>query len=275
MSRIIITPLSKDKNYWKDVWDCRNIILILAWRDVIVRYKQTAVGVFWTLLKPALTIIIFWTVSSVLNISHDKIPQVVLVGSAVLPWQFVSSLFSDVSNSLINNEHIIKKIYFPLITIPLSSSVVSLIDFTVSLILLILIFGFSGFTPPLNSIFLPFFTLLGFMASFGSGLFFSSSSVKYRDFRVLVPFVVQIALYLSPVVFTSQMVYESTQIHDILKILYACNPYVCVIDGFRWCLTGININFLYFMISAISLTMILIFGIFYFRRSERYFAEYL
>ena len=275
MTKIIITPDSKEQDYWTDVWQCRQIILILAWRDIVVRYKQSVIGVFWTLLKPSVTIAIFWLVSTVLNIDYKEVPHLVLVGSAVIPWQYVSSLFTDVSNSLVNNDHIIKKIYFPLIIIPFSSAVVSFVDFIISLILLTFIFAASGFCPSWHILMLPFFIVLGFLASFGLGLFFGASSVKYRDFRVLVPFITQIALYVSPVVFTSQLVYESKNIHALLKVLYSVNPFVCVIDGFRWCLADIPLHLNYFGVSLFSLFTILVISIFHFRSSERHFAEFI
>lgn len=275
MSKIIITPESKDEQYWREVWSRRQIIFILIWRDLKVRYKQSIIGVFWTLLKPAITIVIFYLVGNILNIAHGDIPYIVVVASSVIPWQFISSCFSDVSNSLINNDRIITKIYFPLVIIPLSSSFVSFVDFLISMVIIIIVCISSGFIPSINIFLLPVFVFLGYILAFGAGIYFASASVKYRDFRVLIPFILQIALYVSPIIFTSQMVYQSEKFSNFLKTIYSLNPLVCVIDGFRWCLTGAEISTNYFIISLGVLLAINVLSIRYFRHSEKYFAEFI
>ena len=275
MSTIVITPESKNQTYWSDVYQFRQIIFILAWRDIKVRYKQSIIGIFWTLIKPTITIAIFWIVSTILDIGNEGVPKVLVVASAVVPWQYISSSFSDVSNSLINNEQIIRKIYFPLVIIPISSAIVSLFDFIISIMILITIYLYLGFTPNIQILFLPLFLLLGWIANFGIGLIFASSAVRYRDFRVIVPFIIQVATYVSPIIFTSQLVYNNNSLNQWIKIVYALNPFVFVIDSFRWCLVGIEINYFYYFISLVSALSLFVFGVVYFKKLEKYFAEFI
>lgn len=275
MKRIIITPESDNANYWKDVWSFKNLFYILAWRDVTVRYKQTYIGILWAIIRPAITITIFWLVGWLFNIPSEGVPRIILVTAAALPWQLVSTAFSDSANSLINNSNLLSKIYFPLIVLPISSVMVCLVDFLISFGILIIIMISIDYLPGWQILLLPLFLVLGLVTALGAGLLFAALNVKYRDFRVIIPFIIQLGMYVSPVAFSSNSIYKSTTIPAILKLMYALNPIVAVIDGFRWCITGgateINVNgFIPSIFISISL---LFFGIYYFRKTEKTIAD--
>ncbi len=275
MKRIVITPESVNAHYWKDVWSFRSLFYILAWRDVAVRYKQTVIGLLWAVLRPALTIAVFWLVGWVFSLPSYGVPRIILVTAATLPWQLVSSAFSEAANSLINNSGLISKVYFPIIILPVSSVIVCIIDFLVSLAMLLLIMIGLQFAPGWQILCLPLFILLGLVVALGSGMLIAALNVKYRDFRVLVPFVVQLGMYVSPVAFSSTTIYTSQTIPEALKVIYSLNPMVAVIDGFRWCITGgqIEVQLQGLLLSiGISLLMLVI-GVAYFRKTEKAFAD--
>ena len=235
---VFIEPGRAEKNYWKDLWRYRELFYILSWRDLKVRYKQTIIGVVWSVLRPLLTMAIFTFIFK--NVAKFEAPAgvsyPVLVFAGLLPWQFFAAGLTEASNSLIGNERLISKVYFPRMIIPAASVITSLLDFFISLVLMFGLMLLFKNVPSINLIFLPVFILMAFFASFGIGLWLTALNVKYRDFKHVVPFLVQIGLYLSPVGFLSQTAKEI--IPEKFQLLYYLNPMAGVIDGFRWCFFG-------------------------------------
>lgn len=268
---IIIEAGRSEKNYWKDLWRYRELFYILAWRDIKVRYKQTVIGAAWSIIRPLLTMIIFTIVfNKVANLpSEGNVPYAILVYAAMLPWQFFSNALSESSGSLIGNANLITKVYFPRLIIPASSVIVSLLDFAISFVILIGLCIWYQYVPSWQIVFLPFFIILVFFVSFGLGLLLTALNVKYRDFRYIIPFIIQFGLYISPVGFSSTIVPEKYQ------WLYSLNPLVGVIDGFRWCLLDTNTPLnAYSIISSITSTLIItVIGVRYFRKMEKSFAD--
>lgn len=275
MRRIEITGEGDDANYWSEVWKFSHLLTVLAWRDISVRYKQTLVGILWAVIRPTLTIGIFWIIGTALNISSHGSPRFILIAAATIAWQLVSSSFSDAANSVINNANLVTKVYFPPIILPLSSILVSIFDFMISLIILLIIIVIGGFGIGLHILILPLFILLSITCALGSGLLFASLNVKYRDIRVIVPFMIQLGIYISPVAFNSASVFESTNISYFVKLIYSLNPMVAIIDGFKWCFTFGNseLNTPWLFISVGFNIIVLILGVLYFRKSEKYFAD--
>ncbi|MBP6313095.1 MAG: ABC transporter permease [Flavobacteriales bacterium] len=274
--RIILEPGSADKHYWRDLWKYRGLFGFLAWRDILVRYKQTAIGIAWSVIRPVLTLSVMafigWLFESKLP---GDVPRLLLVGAATLPWTFFSTAFSEAANSLVANRNLLTKIYFPRLIVPASTVIVCLIDFAISFIILVLLMIFFQFMPDIKVLLLPFFLLLALVTAMGTGILIAALNVKYRDFRYIIPFIVQFGLYISPVAFSSADIYESTRIPEALKMLYALNPMVGVIDGFRWCILGGETT-LYvpgFLLSIGVSIFFLFIGIRYFRRTERGFAD--
>jgi len=273
---VFIEPGRAERNYWKDLWRYRELFYILSWRDLKVRYKQTVIGVVWSVLRPLLTMVIFTFVFG--RMANFKPPPgvdeyAILVFAGLLPWQFFSAGLSEASNSLIGNERLISKVYFPRMIIPAASVITSLVDFFISLGLMLILLIFFRTVPSLNLVFLPLFIIMAFFASFGVGLWLTALNVKYRDFKHVVPFLIQIGLYLSPVDFTSDK--ASTLIPEKFRMLYYLNPMTGVIDGFRWCFFGDKTP-IYWSGMFLSLTVIIIFlliGIRTFRRMEKSFAD--
>lgn len=273
--RIVITPENANKNYWKDLWNYRSLFYFLAWRDVRVRYKQTVIGVAWSVLRPLLTIAIFWFIGWLFNLPDDGVPRVLMVTAATLPWQFFSTAFSESAGSLVANSNLLTKVYFPRIIVPISTVIVCLIDFLISFGILVVIMIALQFNPGWQILLLPVFLLFATLTAIGSGLLIAALNVKFRDFRYMIPFIVQFGLYISPVAFSSSAIFESEKIPGWIKFVYSLNPMVGVIDGFRWCITGgdIIINQTAF-ISSIGITILLLFvGITYFRKTEKSFAD--
>ncbi len=268
---IIIEAGRAEKNYWKDLWRFRELFYILAWRDIKVRYKQTVIGAAWSILRPLLTMIIFTVVfSKVAKLpTEGTAPYAILVYAAMLPWQFFANALSESSGSLIGNSNLITKVYFPRLIIPASSVIVSLIDFAISFVILIGLCVWYQYIPSWHIIFLPLFILLVFFVAFGLGLLLTALNVKFRDFRYIIPFIIQFGLYISPVGFSSSIVPEK------YHWLYSLNPMVGVIDGFRWCILSSDIPLNnYSLISAIITTLLItIIGIQYFRKTEKGFAD--
>ena len=267
---LVIEPGGGFGRLWADLWRYRELFFFLAWRDILVRYKQTAIGVAWAILRPFLTMVVFTLVFGRLaKFPSDGAPYPILVFAAMLPWQLFSNALQESSNSLIGNSALISKIYFPRLIVPASSVAVSLVDFLISFGILVGLMVWYGFVPSWRVLFLPFFILLVLLLSLGAGFWFSAINVKYRDFRYVVPFVVQFGLYVSPVGFSSSVVPDSW------RLLYSLNPMVGVIDGFRWALIGESPR-LYMpgFLASIGLTAALcLYGLVYFRRTERYFAD--
>jgi lipopolysaccharide transport system permease protein len=262
-----------ERHYWRDIWHYRELFAILAWRDVAVRYKQTLIGVAWAIVRPFLTMVIFTIVFSRLAKlpSDGAVPYPVLVFAGMLPWFLFSSILSEASNSLVGNANLVGKVYFPRIIIPASSAVVALVDFAINLVLLFALMAWFGFWPKWQFLFLPAFVLLAVLASLGPALLITALNVKYRDFRYIIPFIMQFGLYVSPVGFSS------ARVPDAWRLWYSLNPVVGVIDGFRWCLLG-GQSQLYmpgFLMSLAVVALFLWLGVWYFRRTERTFADLL
>lgn len=267
---VIIDPGRRVKNYWKDLWMFRGLFYFLSWRDVLVRYKQTAIGVLWSILRPLVTMIVFTFIfGNLAKLPDNGVPYILLVSAGMLPWQFFANAFSEASNSLIANSAMLSKVYFPRIIIPVSAVIVSFIDLLISFAIMIVLMIWFQFVPPWQIVFLPLFILLAFLVTMGMGFLISALNVKYRDFRYIVPFIVQFGLYISPVGFSTTVIPEN------LRVFYSLNPMVGVIDGFRWCLLGANIPLATtgFYVSFIMGILIFIFGVFYFRKMERTFAD--
>lgn len=266
---LIIAPGRAAKNYWKDLWRYRELFYILSWRDIKVRYKQTVIGAAWSVIRPLLTTIIFTIIfSRVAKLgSPGAAPYALMVFAGMLPWQFFSNALSESSSSLIGNANLITKVYFPRMIIPASSVITSLVDFGISFVIFLCMCIWYQFIPSWHIIFLPVFILLAFTCAFGIGLYLTAVNVKYRDFRYIIPFIVQFGLYISPVGFSSSVISEK------YRFLFSLNPMVGVIDGFRWCLLGDPINWRSFIGSLVITILFLIIGIFYFRKMERSFAD--
>ena len=268
--KVTIEAGRTERHYWEDVWRYRELFYFLAWRDLLVRYKQTVIGVAWAVLRPLLTMLALTLVFGKLaKMPSGGVPYPLLVFAALLPWQFFASSFSEAGNSLISNSNMISKVYFPRIAIPASSIIVSFVDFLISLSLLAAIMLWYGFMPDMRILLLPVFTLIAIAASFGGGLWIAALNVKYRDFRYVIPFVVQFGLYVSPVGFSSSVVPERW------RLIYSLNPMVGVIDGFRWAILG-GESQLYlpgFLLSIAMVIIVLATGIIYFRKTEKIFAD--
>ena len=267
---LIIEAGKTERQYWRDLWRYRELFYFLAWRDVLVRYKQTVIGVAWAVIQPLFTMIVFTLVFGRLaKLPSGGVPYAVMVYAAMLPWQFFSNALGQCSNSLIGNANLISKIYFPRLIIPTSSVIVALVDFFISSAILAGLMAWYHVVPPWQIVTLPFFILLAFGAAMGAGLWLAALNVEYRDFRYVVPFLIQAGLYISPVGFSSAIV------PDKFRLLYSLNPMVGVIDGFRWALLGQN-TALYlpgFIASVVLTGLTLLTGIWYFRKTERTFAD--
>ena len=270
LPELIIEAGQTEKLYWQDLWRYRELFYFLAWRDILVRYKQTAIGIAWALIRPFLTMVVFTVVFGQLaKLPSEGVPYPILVFSAMLPWQFFSNSLSECSNSLIGNANLLSKVYFPRLIVPTSAIVVSFVDFMISGIILLGLMAWYNFVPGWRILTLPLFISIAFAASMGAGLWLASLNVQYRDFRFIVPFIVQFGLYISPVGFSSTIVPEKW------RFLYSLNPMVGVIDGFRWAILGGNSQ-LYlpgFMLSMGLVILLLVSGIWYFRKMERTFAD--
>jgi len=266
---IIIEPGRSFKNYWRDLWNYRELFYFLAWRDILVRYKQTVIGVAWSVLRPLLTMIVFTLVFGKLaKLPSEGAPYPILVYAALLPWQFFANSLTESSNSLITNANMLTKIYFPRLIVPASSVIVSLVDFLISLAILAALMVYYRFLPDWRIITLPLFLLMAFLTALGAGLWLASLNVKYRDFRFVVPFIVQFGLYISPVGFSSGIIPARW------RLIYSLNPMVGVIDGFRWAVLGnAPIYWPGFTLSLLATVFLTVWGVWYFRKTERVLAD--
>ena len=268
---LIIEAGRSERQYWKDLWRYRELFYFLAWRDILVRYKQTAIGVTWALIRPLLTMIVFTVVFG--NIaklpSEGNAPYPILVFSAMLPWQFFANALSECSDSLLSNSNLISKVYFPRLIVPASAVIVSFVDFLISGLILLALMVWYDFVPSWRILTLPLFIFIAFAAAIGGGLWLAALNVQYRDFRYIVPFIVQFGLYISPVGFSSTIVPAKW------RFLYSLNPMVGVIDGFRWAILGGDTNLYWsgFLLSIAIVAGLVISGIWYFRKMERTFAD--
>ncbi len=267
---ITITPDKYSNNLLKDLWQYRDLFYFLAWRDILVRYKQTVLGIVWCLIRPLSTMVVLTIVfGKIAGLPSGDIPYTILVFTAMLPWQLFSNIFTKASNSLISNVSLVSRVYFPRLIIPATSVMVSLVDFTISFCMLIVLMLLHDITPDWKIIFLPFFLFIAVLTSLGAGFFISAMNVKYRDFMHIVPFVIQFGLFISPVGYSSSVVTENW------RLLYSMNPMVGVIDGFRWILLGENIGIYWpgFITSIFLSVSVFTGGLMFFMANERNFAD--
>ena len=260
-----------ERNYWRDLWEYRELFSILAWRDVAIRYKQTVIGITWAVVRPLLTMLIFTVIfGRVARLpSPGGVPYPIMVFAGMLPWLLFSTILSDASNSLVSNSNLISKVYFPRLAVPCASSVAALVEFGIALVLLFAMMLWFRFLPDFRILFLPVFIVLAVLSSLGPALYVTALNVRYRDFRFIIPFVVQFGMYVSPVGFSSAVIPTKW------RLLYHLNPVVGVIDGFRWCLlrgqSDLYLPGLYLNLFVIALFLWL--GVSYFRKTERTFAD--
>lgn len=267
---LIIEVGRTERQYWRDIWHYRELFYFLAWRDILVRYKQTLIGIVWALIRPLLTMVVFTVVfGNLAKLPSEGTPYPILVFAAMLPWQFFANALSECSNSLISNANLISKVYFPRLVVPASAVIVSFVDFLVSGMILLALMAWYNFVPTWRILTLPLFILIAFAASMGGGLWLAALNVKYRDFRYIVPFIVQFGLYISPVGFSSSIVPEKW------RFIYSLNPMVGVIDGFRWSILGGEAKLYWpgFTLSIGLVVLLFTSGICYFRAYERTFAD--
>jgi lipopolysaccharide transport system permease protein len=275
MPELILEAGRAERQYWRDLWRYRELFYILAWRDISVRYKQTAIGVAWALIQPLLTMLIMTVIfGKVAKLpSEGDAPYALMVFAAMLPWQFFSMALSSASQSLVTNAQLISKVYFPRLIIPASAVITGLVDFLVAFLILVGMMGWYGFWPNGRILTLPLFITLAFLAAVGPGLLVTALNVKYRDFRYVIPFLVQFGLYVSPVAYSSTVIRE--RFGDTVFALYSLNPAVGVIDGFRWAILGGQSQVYWpgFLISLLTVFVFLAVGIWYFRKTEKTFAD--
>ena len=271
MPTLVLEAGRSDRQYWRALWHYRELFFILAWRDVSVRYRQTVIGIAWAVLRPFLTMVVFTLIFGKLAKlpSDGDAPYALLVFAGMLPWYLVSTVLSETSASIVGNANLIDKVYFPRLIVPLATLVVALVDFVVSLVILFGVMLWYGFAPAGQVVLLPLFVFLALLAGVGPALWIAALNVKYRDFRYVVPFMLQVGIYASPVGFSTAAVPEQW------RLLYSLNPVVGVIDGFRWCLLGGGSQ-LYMPGLALSVCVAGFFawwGVRQFRRTERSFAD--
>jgi lipopolysaccharide transport system permease protein len=266
---LIIEPGRAELNYWRDLWRFRELLYFLAQRDLLVRYKQTVIGVAWALIRPALTMVIFVAFRRMTKLPASGVPDAILVFAALLPWQFFSTALTEASGSLIGNANLISKVYFPRLLVPAGAVVTSLVDFGITLGLLTVLMLWYRFAPGWQILFLPFLVILTFALSVGAGLLLAALNVEYRDFRYIVPFIVQFGLFVSPIAF------ETSAVPQRWRMLLSLNPMTGIIDGFRWAILGgrTPLNPTTTGLSFALSILCLILGIWYFRRTERSFAD--
>lgn len=267
---LVIEAGRSEKRYWQDLWRYRELFYFLAWRDILVRYKQTMIGMAWALVRPLLTMIVFTIIfGKIAKLPSQGVPYPVLVFAAMLPWQFFASSLAECSNSLIGNANLISKVYFPRLVVPTSTVIVSFVDFLISGVMMLGLMIIYDVTPTWRLLCLPLLIVIAFMAAMGGGLLLSALSVAYRDFRYVVPFIIQFGLYVSPVGFSSAVVPEQW------RLLYSLNPMVSVIEGFRWAILGGSVSLYWpgFWLSIALVFCLFGLGIQYFRRYEKTFSD--
>jgi lipopolysaccharide transport system permease protein len=267
----IIEAGRAERHYWGDLWQYRELFRVLAWRDVAVRYKQTVIGAAWALIRPFLTMVVFTVIFGKLADlpSEGTAPYAVMVFAGMLPWTFFSSVVAGTSNSIVGSAHLISKVYFPRLIVPMATMGVALVDFAINFIMLMALMIWYKFVPSWQIVLLPAFVVLALLASLGPGLWFTALNVKYRDFNYIIPVLVQLGLYVSPVGYSSSIVPEQW------RLLYSLNPVVGVIEGFRWCLLGgqSQIYLPGFLLSIGVTVFFLWLGIRRFRKMEKDFAD--
>jgi lipopolysaccharide transport system permease protein len=273
MEALIIEAGKSEAHYWRDLWRFRELFGFLAWRDILVRYKQTVIGVAWAVLRPLLTILIGTVIfGQMAGLSYEGVPAAVSICAATLPWYFFSSALSESSASLVGNANLISKVYFPRMILPASAVVVALVDFAISLCILAGLMMWFQVAPTWRLFTLPLFTVLAFVCAMGPGLLFTALNVRYRDFRYVIPFVVQFGLFVSPVFYTTAEVQQ--KFGDWGRMIVSLNPIVSVIDGFRWAICGsASMHWGGFGLSCVLSLLLLACGVWYFRATERTFAD--
>ena len=256
------------KAYWSDLWHHRELLFFLAWRDILVRYKQTIIGVSWVVLRPLLFMVILTAVfGRIARLPSEDVPYAVLVFSGLLPWFFFSNALSECSNSLVTNSHLLSKVYFPRLIVPASTILVSAVDFAISFTVLLLLMVWYGMAPGWQLALLPALGIWVGILSFGLGLWFSTLTVRYRDFRHIVPFMLQLGIYASPVAYSTNIIPEKW------APLYYLNPIAGLIDAFRWSIIGTQPS-VYGILCALAFTVaVLVSGLIYFRSEEARFAD--
>jgi lipopolysaccharide transport system permease protein len=270
VQELVIEAGRRDRQYWQDLWRYRELFRVLAWRDISVRYKQTVIGAAWALIRPLLAMVVFTVVfGKIAQLPSQGVPYSLLVFAGLLPWTLFSTALADASNSLVGNANLISKVYFPRLIVPGAAVMVSLVDFLISFAILIALMIWYWYVPGWHILLLPMFVALAFIASLGPALWVAALNVKYRDFRYVIPFIVQFGLYASPVGFSSSVVPEQW------RLLYSLNPMVGVIDGFRWCILGgeNKVDLPGFCLSIAVTGIFLWFGLRQFRKMEKSFAD--
>lgn len=268
---LLIEPGHRERHYWRELWRYRELFAVLAWRDIAVRYKQTVIGIVWAVLRPVLTMVVFTVVfGRIARLPSDgATPYALLVFAAMLPWTLFTSALSDASSSLIGNANLITKVYFPRLIVPVAAVIVAFVDFIISFAILLAMMAWYGVWPNWHIVFLPAFMVLALIASLGPALLLTTLNINYRDFRYVIPFVVQIGLYISPVGFSSALIPEGW------RLAYSINPMVGVIDAFRWCLLG-GASVIYWpgLVLGTAVSAVLLWlGLRMFRRHEARFAD--
>jgi lipopolysaccharide transport system permease protein len=273
MSRLIIESGHAERQYWQDLWRYRELFYVLAWRDISVRYKQTAVGVLWAIIQPLIQTVIFtFLFGKLANMPSDGVPYPLWVFTGTLSWQFFSSSLASASQSLVSNSNLISKVYFPRLIVPAGAVVTAMVDFLISFALLILMMAWYHVVPTWRVCTVPFLMILAFMAALGPGLLITALNVKFRDFRYVIPFIIQIGVYVSPVGYGSNVIQAK---YPQWMWAYSLNPMVGVIDGFRWALLGGKggASLETFSLSIAVTVLLACLGIWYFRKTERTFAD--
>lgn len=267
---IVIEPEKNTADFFRELVKFRELFFFMAWRDILVRYKQTVIGVAWSVIRPLMSMIVFTVIfGRVAKLPSGGIPYPVMVFSALLPWQFFSNSMQAGSEALLRSESMISKVYFPRIILPVSAVIVSTIDFAISFAVLCILMMIFRFTPSAMMIFIPVFFVPAAMSALGAGFLFSALGVKYHDFRHIMPFILQAGLFVSPVGFSSSIIPQKW------RMIYSINPIAGVIDGFRWCINGEGLYVPGVMISVISSAIIFVIGLKYFRKTEKFFADYI
>jgi lipopolysaccharide transport system permease protein len=280
MNRLVIEAGKTERAYWSDLWRYRELFFFLSWRDILVRYKQTVIGVLWAVIRPVMSIAIFTVLfGKMAGMSSGGIPYPVFVCAGVLPWQFFATAMSEASNSLVSNANMLSKIYFPRLIVPASAVIVAFADLLISLVILAALMAWYHVMPTWRLATLPLFTALGMSAALGVGLWLSALNVKYRDFRYVIPFVVQFGFFISPVGYSRDALYQKlgdTFLGQTIYLLYPFNPMDGVINGFRWAIggqSGVPLDWESVSISILVVLLITTLGLRYFRSTEKSFAD--
>jgi lipopolysaccharide transport system permease protein len=252
----------------KELWEYRELLYFLTWRDVKVRYKQTVLGATWAIIQPLFTMVVFTVFFGRLaKIPSDGVPYPVFAYAALLPWMYFAQSMNQASNSIVGNANLITKVYFPRLVVPIAAVLPGLVDFAIAFLVLLVMMVFYGILPGGATVLLPGFLLLAVVTSLGFGLWLSALNVKYRDVHHVTPFLTQVWLFATPVVYPSSLVPEPW------RTLSGLNPMVGVVEGFRWALLGTNPPGLMLWASAAMAVSVLVGGVFYFRRVEKTFAD--